>query len=30
MSTLDHAHHDDDSMLETIVVPRTHDLGDGF
>jgi len=29
MSTLDH-HHDDDSMLETLVVPRTHDLGDGF
>ncbi|WP_323144326.1 pirin family protein [Massilia phyllosphaerae] len=30
MSTLDPHHHDDDSMLETIIVPRTHDLGDGF
>ena len=30
MSTLDHAPHDDDSMLETIIVPRTPDLGDGF
>jgi redox-sensitive bicupin YhaK (pirin superfamily) len=24
------ANHDHDSMLDTIVVPRTHDLGDGF
>jgi redox-sensitive bicupin YhaK (pirin superfamily) len=30
MSMPDHHHDDRASMLDTIIVPRTHDLGDGF